>query len=169
MQIHIYTPVVTDWDWLTIEGAVGEIPVKIQPDRSAEFVVDAQYDISIESFIVLINDRVVPDDVCIFTAEIVRTESTPSSISVEIAVRDIEYVRKIDTDEKRVNKMVENIEQAEPIEDSDEDSDMCTSCGEIDQSTRVTVKDKGGRDLHYCSKCERLLSTDEYERWLAIR
>lgn len=158
-----------DWDWLTIEGAAGEIPVKIQPDRNAEFIVDTQKDISIESFIVLINDRVVPGDVCIFTAEIVRTTSTPSSISVEIAVHNIEYVRKVDTDEKRVNKMVKNLEQAKEIDHSDIDSDMCTSCGEIDQDTRVTVKEKGGRDLHYCSKCERLLSTEEYKRWLATR
>lgn len=159
----------TDWDWLTIEGAVDKIPVKIQPDRNAEFVVDTQKDISIESFMILINNRVVPGDVCIFTAEIVRTISTPSSISVEIAVHDIEYVRKVDTDEKRVNKMVKNLEQAKEIDHSDIDSDMCPSCGEIDQDTRVAVKNKGGRDLHYCSKCERLLSTEEYKRWLATR
>lgn len=71
--------------------------------------------------------------------------------------------------EKRDNEIMKNLEQAKEIDHSDMDSDMCTSCGEIDQDTRVTVKDEDGRDLHHCSKCERLLSNEEYERWLAIR
>lgn len=64
--------------------------------------------------------------------------------------------------------MMSHLEAAKENNRQKKQANRCSNCRDIDQDTNLTVETKqGGRDLHYCSECDRLVSTKEYERWLA--
>lgn len=157
----------SDWNWITIEGAVGELPVRILPNHHAEFLdfvegVMIEYESSV-------SDSLTPGDVCFLTAEItdVRVDSHPARIQVD--VQDVEFLQRAETDDSEVSEMMVYLDGARKRRNRERDENECENCTTIDASTRLSAETKiGDRDLHYCAACGRLLSSDEYEQWLDV-
>jgi len=151
-----------DWDWTTTPGNVGELPVKIRPGDRVELLLDADQCVRVNSFTIPVDEHVRPGDVCIFTAEIEAASTARNQTEIDISVIGIEFIRKSTRPSPRIDEMMTHLDSARRRHEER----GCDNCGIVDGSTRVTVKTKAGnRDLHYCSKCGRLLSTREYEQW----
>jgi len=157
----------SEWDWITVEGAVGELPVRILPNQHAEFLdfvegVMIEYESSV-------GDSLIPGDVCFLTAEIVDVgvDSHPARIRVD--VQDVEFLQRPDTDDSEISEMMVYLDGARKRRNRERDEKQCGNCTTIDPSTRLSAESKiGNRDLHYCAACGRLMSSDEYEQWLDV-
>lgn len=72
-------------------------------------------------------------------------------------------------EEESIDAMLETLAEAKESDTDRSNRDCCENCEMISGTTSVKTKERGRRELHYCRKCDRLLSTDEYEKWRAIR
>jgi hypothetical protein len=154
----------SDWNWITIEGAVGELPVRILPNQRAEFLdfvegVILDYETSID-------DSLEAGDKCILTAEIVDARIGYQPARIKIDVLDVEFLHRSEANDSEIEEMMVHLEGARKRRKRGQKEEQCENCATINSSTRLSVKTKiGNRDLHYCATCGRLLSSDEYEQW----
>jgi len=154
----------SDWNWITIEGAVGELPVRILPNQRAEFLdfvegVMLDYETSID-------DSLEPGDKCILTAEIVDAMIDYQPARVKIDVEDVEFLQHSEDNDSEIEEMMVYLEGARKRRKREQKKERCENCSTIDSSTRLSVETKiGNRDLHHCATCGRLLSSNEYEQW----
>ena len=95
---------------------MGEIPVKIQSGERAKFLLETEWDIIIESFDILTDDQVQPNDVCIFKALIVESSTTKSSIRIDIDIHSVEYIRKADRQDGAVEEQGVSADKQEKAE-----------------------------------------------------
>jgi len=162
----------TDWRWVTDTGAVGEMPVRVLPNKQAEFLdldfleavqgIQIRYEQAVET-------RIAPGDMCIFTARIsdVNTETEPKIITVEVL--DAEFIQQDEENRTEIDEMMEHLDEARQRRQEQRVNETCANCASIESDTRLSVERKqGGRDLHYCAQCGRLLSTEEYQEWIEI-
>jgi hypothetical protein len=154
----------TDWSWITTDGAVGELPVRILPDRRAEFLkfvegVVLDYETSAE-------DPLEPGDECILTAKIVDAKVASQPARIRIDVLDVEFLQRSGGTDSEIEEMMRHLEGARERRERERRNERCENCATIDSSTDLSAKTEiGDRDLHYCATCGRLLSSDEYEQW----
>lgn len=112
------------------------------------------------------DDSLIPGDVCLLTAEIENVSIDPDPTSIEITIHSVEFIQKSDRTDSEVTAMMQHLDDARELREESASDDDCDSCHRIDDTTRLSVERKvGGRDLHYCASCNRLLSSDEYQRW----
>jgi formamidopyrimidine-DNA glycosylase len=107
--------------------------------------------------------------VCIFTARIsdVNTETEPTIITVEVL--DVEFLQQAGENPTEIDEMMEHLDEARQRRQEQRANETCDNCASIESDTRLSVERKqGGRDLHYCAQCSRLLSTEEYQEWIEI-
>lgn len=158
-------------DWVTTPETAGEMPVKVHPGPSAEFVLGFADGVRVESFDLPERVELVPGDVCILTARVVGVERDRDPVEISIEVDDVELVipspRRGETD---VDEMMKHLDAARERRQRTEDENRCDNCRQVDGSTDLSVERRvGGRDLHYCAECDRLLSTREYDQWVTTR
>ena len=148
----------SDWGWVTTEGTCGEVPVKIQPDKRAEFVLDFVEDVVVESYDLPDGMKLIPGDVCILTVEITKVRRDQKTTHIKTKIFDIEFVQKSDQrPDSEVKDMMKHLEEAKERSTS---KNRCHYCSRVDGSTPLTIK----RDLHACGKCGRILTTEEYSK-----
>ncbi len=162
----------TDWRWVTDTGAVGEMPVRVLPNKQAEFLdldfLEAVQEVQIR-YEQAVKTRIAPGDMCIFTARIsdVNTETEPTIITVEVL--DAEFIQQDEENRTEIDEMMEHLDEARQRRQEQRANETCDNCASIESDTRLSVERKqGGRDLHYCAQCDRLLSTEEYQEWIEI-
>ena len=157
---------------MTDTGTVGEMPVRVLPNKQAEFLdldfleavqgIQIRYEQAVET-------RIAPGDMCIFTARIsdVNTETEPKIITVEVL--DAEFIQQDEENRTEIDEMMEHLDEACQRRQEQRANETCDNCASIESDTRLSVERKqGGRDLHYCAQCGRLLSTEEYQEWIEI-
>jgi hypothetical protein len=162
----------TDWRWVTDTGAVGEMPVRVLPNKQAEFLdldfLEAVQEVQIR-YEQAVETRIAPGDMCIFTARIsdVNTETEPKIITVEVL--DAEFIQQDEENRTEIDEMMEHLDEARQRRQEQRANETCDNCASIESDTRLSVERKqGGHDLHYCAQCGRLLSTEEYQEWIEI-
>lgn len=169
-----------NWEWLDEPGNVGELPVKILENEQAEFLLDFAEGTRVGSYTLATGRDLSPGDVCILNAEIDAVSKRDGQTVLDITVFDVETIRESDetssasqgkperSDEpdSAVQSMMRHLEAARNRQIERKNSDRCPNCRTVNGSTDVTLEERtSGRDLHYCEKCGRLLSTREYQRW----
>lgn len=162
----------TDWRWVTDTGTVGKMPVRILPNQQAEFL-DLDFLEGIQEIRIMyeqaIETHLVPGDVCVFTARVsdVSTEAEPTIIMVEVL--DVEFHQQARENSTKINEMMDHLDEARQRRQEQRANKTCDNCASIERDTRLSVeRNQGGRDLHYCAQCGRLLSTEEYQDWIEI-
>ncbi|WP_254841532.1 MULTISPECIES: hypothetical protein [Haloarculaceae] len=157
---------------MTDTGAVGEMPVRVLPNKQAEFLdldfLEAVQEVQIR-YEQAVKTRIAPGDMCIFTARIsdVNTETEPTIITVEVL--DAEFIQQDEENRTEIDEMMEHLDEARQRRQEQRANETCDNCASIESDTRLSVERKqGGRDLHYCAQCDRLLSTEEYQEWIEI-
>jgi len=157
---------------MTDTGAVGEMPVRVLPNQQAKFLdldfLEAVQEVQIR-YEQAVETQIAPGDVCIFTASIsdVSTKTEPTIIRVEVL--DVEFIQKAGENRTEIDEMMEHLDEARQRRQEQRVNETCANCASIESDTRLSVERKqGGRDLHYCAQCGRLLSTEEYQEWIEI-
>jgi hypothetical protein len=157
---------------MTDTGAVGEMPVRVLPNQQAKFLdldfLEAVQEVQIR-YEQAVETQIAPGDVCIFTASIsdVSTKTEPTIITVEVL--DVEFIQKAGENRTEIDEMMEHLDEARQRRQEQRVNETCANCASIESDTRLSVERKqGGRDLHYCAQCGRLLSTEEYQEWIEI-
>lgn len=157
--------------WVTKAGNSGEMPVKILADTEAEFVVGFADGARIGSFNPPPGTTLVLGDVCIIKAEVVTvdTDTNPVSITVDISEID-EFVHKTERQERSdIEEMMAHLEVAKQHHQEERSDSSCENCNPIDSETTLSIETAvGDRDLHYCTRCDRLISTREYKYWKRV-
>lgn len=169
-----------DWDWVNTPGNVGELPVRILENQRAEFILDFAEDAIVASYTLPDDQNLSPGDVCILKAEIMATSEIQGQTALDVKVLDTEMIKEAESSpssEQEVSKaseggdstlqnMMKHLEGARDRREQEKNENRCTNCRTVTGSTDVTIEERtGGRDLHYCDQCSRLLSTKEYQRW----
>lgn len=75
----------------------------------------------------------------------------------------------MDDQKTAIEEMLDTLEEAKEVHEGRRERRCCTNCDMITEGTRLNSKKDGRMELHYCADCERLLTTNEYERWRAVR
>lgn len=146
----------TDWDWVVNEGSKGEIPVRIQPARRAEFILDYAEDVVVESYDLPDGMKLIPGDVCILTVKITDVNQDRDLTRIQTKVFDIEFISKSNQRPgSKTKEMMKHLEKAKELQSR---SNHCYHCSRVDDSTPLIIK----RDLHACAECGRILTTEEY-------
>jgi len=159
----------SDWNWVTTSGTIGELPVRILTEKRAETLLDAISGVHIADYRNRTNHLLSPGDVCILTAEITSVATDTDPTLIKIAVHDVEFLQRSGRSDSEVTSMMQHLDNARERRQSSNSNDNCENCRVIDVKTRLSAETKtGGRDLHYCAACGRLLSADEYDRWVDI-
>lgn len=150
------------------EGNIGEIPFKVAIRGEPEVLQDYVEGVKIGEYELETDDELVMNDVCVATCEITGVDRGIPTV-VDIKIHEIDYIRKAERHDTEVEDMMRHLDEAKERQQNEREN-SCDNCREIDSSTRLTVKDdQRDRDLHYCSKCGRLVSSTEYTRWLQTR
>ncbi|MDT3436722.1 hypothetical protein [Haloarcula sp. 1CSR25-25] len=157
---------------MTDTGAVGEMPVRVLPNQQAKFLdldfLEAVQEDQIR-YEQAVETQIAPGDVCIFTASIsdVNTKTEPTIITVEVL--DVGFIQQAGENRTEIDEMMEHLDEARQRRQEQRVNETCANCASIESDTRLSVERKqGGRDLHYCAQCGRLLSTEEYQEWIEI-
>lgn len=153
----------SNWDWVTSEGATGEMPVKMALGRQLQ-TLDIVDGAEIQDFELYCDETLAVGDVCILDCEIL-TVAGPLGTDIEIGIHAVEFVHKTPR-EDGVEAMMKHLDAAKEVHQERKAERRCENCMQIDSATDLSVRDdQQDRDLHYCSQCGRLLSTSEYQRW----
>ncbi|MFA9517062.1 type B DNA-directed DNA polymerase [Halopenitus sp. H-Gu1] len=97
----------------------------------------------------------------------INTKTVPTIITVEVL--DVEFIQQAGENRTEIDEMMEHLDEARQRRQEQRANETCANCISIESDTRLSVERKqGGRDLHYCAQCGRLLSTEEYQEWIAI-
>lgn len=157
----------SDWSWVTEKDAVGEMPVRVLPKRRAEFLdfaddVQVKYELSTE-------EEPFPGDACILTARVTNSSREGDTTTVKVDVLDVEFLRKAGPRDLEIGEMMKHLDEARRRRQEQKSEQRCENCRIIDGDTKLSANTKyGKRDLHYCARCDRLLSSEEYQKWLKI-
>lgn len=151
-------------DWVATAGNTGEVPVKIHPDGEAGFLLGFAEGMRIGSMDLLVDEDPSIADVCILTIRVDAVDEDHDPTLIDVTVSDIEYIRRASEEQKELTTMMQHLDEARAGKADQEGG--CENCTPVTADTRLMAKtDQGSRDLHYCARCGRLLSTDEYREW----
>ena len=158
----------TEGDWVTEKGNTGEVPVKIHPDGEAEFLLGFADGVRIGSMDLAIGEDPSIADVCILTIRVDGVDEDNAPTLIDVTVTDIEYIRRADEEQKELTEMMQHLDEARAGKADREGG--CDNCAPVTADTKLmAMTDQGTRDLHYCARCGRLLSTDEYREWTGMQ
>ncbi|QRG24175.1 hypothetical protein [Halorubrum coriense] len=156
----------SDWNWITDEGSVGELPVRVLPDQTAEFL-DFVEGVMI-NYENTTSQSLGAGDRCILTAKIVDVDINQQPVWITVEPLNVEFLRRSEPSDSEIDDMMVYLDGARKRRERERREKQCENCETIDSSTRLSVETKiGNRELHHCANCERLLSVDEYERWMS--
>lgn len=103
-------------------------------------------------------------DVCILTIRVDDVDEDHAPTLIDVTVGDIEYILRADEKQKELTTMMQHLDEARSENVDAEDG--CENCAPVTENTKLMAKSKQGpKNLHYCARCGRLLSTDEYREW----
>jgi hypothetical protein len=157
----------SNWDWVTSEGATGELPVEMKAGRQLQTLDNYVGEADIQGFELFCDESLAVGDVCIVGGEILSADG-PRGTDIEIGIHDIEFVHKTARDDG-IEAMMKHLDNARMVQEDRKKERRCENCMQINSDTELSARDhQKGRDLHYCSQCGRLLSTSEYQQWKQV-
>ncbi|WP_324761142.1 hypothetical protein [Haloarcula montana] len=157
----------SNWDWVTSEGATGELPVEMTAGRQLQTLENYAEEAEIKRFELFCDESLAVGDVCILGCEILSVDK-PLGTDIEIGIHDIEFIHKTPREEG-IEAMMKHLDAAKAVQEERKMERRCENCTEITSDTELSARDhRQGRDLNYCSQCGRLLSTSEYQQWKQV-